>query len=385
MKLAVLVLIASTTAPVESLRLRRGAAAEIEPQEAAEEPEAAIAIVDGDSDRGEGRELLATWCPSTTPTLWHPNYSVAWIDSGCIQTRDCNSPGYATQLECCKGQYGGQTSGACLAGLPAPPTNAPTNAAGAGGKWYADYGTSWPAAGCKITTPYPIYATTFFDTQLECCKGQYGGQTSGACLAGLPAPPTNAPTNAAGAAAAKWYADYATPWPSAGCKSETPYPIYATYFYDSELACCKGAYGGQDSGACLGGLPNPPTKVPTALPTLKPTSAAGAGGQWYADYGTVWSIAGCKNTLPLPIYTIVTYSNQLECCKAAYGGQTSNACVQGLPNPPTKAPTAQPTSKPTATPTAKPTSKPTATPTAKPTSTPTSAPTTSKPTTSKPV
>ena len=313
MKLAVLVLIASTTAPVESLRLRRGAAAAIEPQEAAEEPEAAIAIIDGDSDRGEGRELLATWCPSTTPTLWHPNYSVAWIDSGCIQTRDCNSPGYATQL--------------------------------------------------------------------ECCKGQYGGQTSGACLAGLPAPPTNAPTNAAGAAAAKWYADYATPWPSAGCKSETPYPIYATYFYDSELACCKGAYGGQDSGACLGGLPNPPTKVPTALPTLKPTSAAGAGGQWYADYGTVWSIAGCKNTLPLPIYTIVTYGSQLECCKSAYAGQMSNACVQGLPNPPTKAPTAQPTSKPTATPTA----KPTATPTAKPTSTPTSAPTTSKPTTSKPV
>ena len=364
MKLTVLILIAFTTAPAESLLLRRGAAANVEPQEAVEEPEAAIAIVDGDSDQGIERELLASWCAPTTPTLWHPNYAVAWNVAGCVQNQDCNSPGYATQLECCKGQYGGQVGGACLAGLATPPTNAPTNVAGPGvTKWYADYGTSWPAAGCKSTTPYPIYATTLFNTQLDCCKGSYAGQTSGACLAGLPAPPPRAPTNAAGVAAVKWYADYATPWPGAGCKSETPYPIYATTFFDSELLCCQGAYGGQDSGACLGGLPNPPTKVPTSLPTLRPTSAAGAGGQWYADYDTAWSIAGCKNTLPLPIYTIVTYGSQLECCKAAYGGQTSNACVQGLPNPPTKAPTVQPTSKPTAMPTATPTATPT---TAKP-------------------
>ena len=227
--------------------------------------------------------------------MWHPNYAVAWNVAGCVKNQDCNSPGYATQLECCKGQYGGQVGGACLAGLATPPTNAPTNVAGPGvTKWYADYGTSWTAAGCKSTTPNPIYATTLFGTQLECCRG---------------------------------------------------------------------AYGGQVSGTCLGGLPNPPTKAPTSLPTLMPTSAAGAGGQWYADYDTAWSIAGCKNTLPLPIYTIVTYGSQLECCKAAYGGQTSNACVQGLPNPPTKAPTAQPTSKPTAMPTAMPTATPT---TAKP-------------------
>ena len=290
MKLTVLVLVAFATAPAESLLLRRGAAADIEPQEAAEESQSAIAIIDDNSDQGEGRELLSAWCDPNTPTNWHPNYAVAWSAGGCIYKADCDSPGYDTELECCDQAFGGQVSGACKVGFANPSTTTT--------KWYADYGTPWGIAGCKAAFPYPSYATTFFDSQLDCCKGAYTGQTSGACLTGLATPPT-----------------------------------------------------------------------------MAPTSAAGAGGQWYADYGTAWSIAGCKNTLPLPIYAIVTYSSQLECCKAAYGGQTSNACVQRLPNPPTNAPTAQPTSKPTATPTATPTAKPTATPT----STPTSAPTTSKP------
>ena len=180
MKLTVLLLIAFATAPVESLRLRRVAAADIEP-EAAEESEAAIAIIDDDSDRGEERELLSSWCDPNTPTNWHPNYAVAWSAGGCIYKADCDSPGYDTELACCDGAYGGQVSGACKAGFANPSTTT-TN-------WYADYGTSWAVAGCKTAFPYPSYATTFFNNQLDCCKGAYGGQTSGACLAGLPTPP----------------------------------------------------------------------------------------------------------------------------------------------------------------------------------------------------
>jgi len=263
MKLTVLLLIPFATAPVESLRLRRVAAADIEP-EAAEESEAAIAIIDDDSDRrGEERELLSAWCDPNTPAKWHPNYAVAWSTAGCTYRADCDSPGFESELACCDGAYGGQVSGACKAGFANPSTTTT--------KWYADYGTSWAIAGCKSTFPYPNYATTFFDKQLDCCKGAYGGQTSGACLAGLPNSPTMAPVTAAGVGG-KWYANYGVAWSIAGCKNTFPYPNYAAIFYSSQLECCKGAFGGQTSNACLMGLPMAPTLLPTVAPTRKPTA-----------------------------------------------------------------------------------------------------------------
>jgi hypothetical protein len=259
----------------------------------------------------------------------------------------------------------------------APTTKSPTTVAGQGGGWYADYATAWPNAGCKNTTPLPNYATTFYDTQLACCKAAFGGQTTNACIQGLPNPPTakpsvapttvapttKSPTTAAGQGGG-WYADYGTAWPNAGCKNTTPLPVYATQFYATQLACCKAAFGGQTSNACIQGLPNPPTAKPSVAPTTvapttkSPTTLAGQGGGWYADYGTPWLTAGCKNTTPLPIHATMFYATQLACCKAAFGGQTSNACVMGLPSPPTAKPTAAPTSKPTAAPTFAPTSSP---------------------------
>ncbi len=87
------------------------------------------------------------------------------------------------------------------------------------------------------------------------------------------------------------------------------------------------------------GLPNPPTAKPSVAPTTvapmtkSPTTVAGQDGGWYADYGTTWLIAGCKKTLPKPIYATVFYDTQLKCCKGAFGGQISGACIMGLPNP----------------------------------------------------
>lgn len=89
------------------------------------------------------------------------------------------------------------------------------------------------------------------------------------------------------------------------------------------------------------GLPNPPTLIPTTITTL-----AGLGGGWYADYNTAWSIAGCKNTLPFPNHATLFYATQLKCCKGAYSGQISHACIKGLPSPPTKLPVLKPSSKP---------------------------------------
>lgn len=368
MKLATTILAASLIASVNASGLRAKAS------------EAAIATTASIKEESENdaRELLSSWCDPATPVLWHPDYSRPWPSSGCVQKADCDSPGYADAASCCAAQYGGQTAGACTSssGLTASPTASPTANPNAG-KWYADYATPWPIAGCKNTTPHPSYATTFFDTQLLCCKGAYAGQPANSCINGLAVAPTAAPTTTGGVGG-KWYADYGTAWSNAGCKSSTPYPVYASTFFDSQLLCCKGAFGGQSSNACVKGLPSPPTSTPTVAPTTSapttksPTTVAGQGGGWYADYGTAWPTAGCKNTLPLPVYATTFYSSQLECCKGAYGGQTSEACIKGLPSPPTSTPTASPTFKPTSSPsTSKPTSSPT---TSKPTATPTAKP-----------
>ena len=150
------------------------------------------------------RLALSSWCPSTTPVLWHRDMTNAWSIGTCINVADCDSPGYITQLECCKSSFGGQVSGICLQSLPNPPTQLPTSlptsksptAANTNiGKWYADYSTSWDVAGCKNTIPHPNYASVFFDTQLECCKSSYGGQMKRECLKGLPNPPTLSPTS----------------------------------------------------------------------------------------------------------------------------------------------------------------------------------------------
>jgi hypothetical protein len=222
----------------------------------------------------EPRSLLSSWCAPTTPEMWHPNYSAAWNTGGSTLKADCDSPGYSTQLECCQAAYGGQISDACIKGLPTPPTFSPTTAAGAAGKWYAEQGPAWSNGGCTNTIPYPIYATVFFDTQLSCCKGAFGGQMSGACMKGLPNPPTAAPTTTGGVGG-KWYADYDTSWPKAGCKNTTPYPIYAGTFYDSQLLCCKGAFAGQPDNACLQKLANPPTAAPTNVADLRHCPQAG--------------------------------------------------------------------------------------------------------------
>ena len=148
--------------------------------------------------------------------LLYRDYSQPWSISGCVQKADCDSPGYANQVTCCAAQYREQTGGACSTVVIS--TTNPNN-----GKFYADYSTPWFTAGCKNTLPHPLSATVFYDTQLACCKAVFVGQTSNACVMGLPSPPTAKPTVA------------------------------------------------------------PTTVAPT---TKSPTTVAGQGGGWYADYGT---------------------------------------------------------------------------------------------------
>ena len=115
-------------------------------------------------------------CANTTAVAWHPNYNMPWTEGGCVEVADCWSPEYSSELECCNGAYAGQTSGACLGGLPAPPTQSPSSEFA--DVWYPDYATAWSAAGCINVNPVPSGRPTY-GTQLECCQTAYRGQVSG--------------------------------------------------------------------------------------------------------------------------------------------------------------------------------------------------------------
>ncbi|EJK73206.1 hypothetical protein THAOC_05193, partial [Thalassiosira oceanica] len=317
----------------------------------------------------------------------YPDYDSAWSVAGCknelpLPFNRGDRPEYGTHLECCKNAYGGQTSGQCLSELASPLTTSPTIAGGIGDKWYPDYETAWSEAGCKADLPVPSGRPNY-DTHLECCKGAYGGQTSGKCLSQLASPPTTSPT-IAGGIGDKWYPDYDTAWSEAGCKADLPLPFrrtpphlrYSTrvlqgflrrtdvrqvsqrarepshdlahYFrrypdysaawsdagcknelplpftrgdrpeYATHLECCKNAYGGQTSGKCLSELASPPT--------TSPTNEGNTGSEYYPDYQKAWPDGVCINQLPVPSGR-PTYSSKSSCCSGAYGGQSSQACL----------------------------------------------------------
>ncbi|EJK65095.1 hypothetical protein THAOC_14098, partial [Thalassiosira oceanica] len=270
-------------------------------------------------------------------------YETAWILAGCLNTiplpyNNINDlPNYPTQLECCKGAYAGQMSGACLSQLESPPTTSPTNTGNTGSLFYPDYSTAWPEAGCVNVLPVPSGRPTY-TSHVACCKGSYGGQITGVCLSQLDSPPTTSPTSSGGLDV--YYPDYKTAWEKAACVNTRPMPS-GRPVYSTMLACCKGAYAGQMSGYCLSQLEAPPTTSPT-------TSDATADF-WYPDYDTAWRDARCLNSLPLPFLPgrRPTYTTNKACCSAAYGGQVSKACICSMESPPAGCPTPPPTPVPT--------------------------------------
>jgi hypothetical protein len=295
--------------------------------------ETATAIEGAGQDNRELQNAGNCWgSGKNTAAAWHPTYSAGWTNGYCRNTVDCNSPSYSSELACCKGAYGGQVSGYCLGQLPSPPTTSPTEAGGLD-VYYPDYATPWSDAFCINTRPLPSGRPSY-STMIACCKGAYAGQMSGKCLSELPSPPTGSPTNSA-FETDFWYPDYDTQWSDAGCSNKLPLPFNNPNdrpHYKSQLSCCKGAYAGQMSGMCLSQLPSPPTMAPTG---------SGGAGFYYPDYDTPWTDATCKNTRPLPFSTggRPTYATMIACCKGAYAGQTSGACLSALPSPPTQTPT----------------------------------------------
>ena len=132
--------------------------------------------------------------------------------------------------------------------FPNPPTGSPTQV-----QYYPDYETKYEDATCLNTKPFPFTpgSRPLYNSQLECCKLAYAGQTSKACFAGLPdgLRPTSSPTGPGGAG---WYNDQ-----NGGdaavrvCTQETPRPQWGTSGdYDTLLECCNKEFGWQTSKAC---------------------------------------------------------------------------------------------------------------------------------------
>ena len=121
---------------------------------------------------------------------------------------------------------------------------------------------------------------------------------------------------------AAYHPDYTSGWNQGKCDLTTTCnsPSYTT-----QLACCQGAFAGQEPNYCISQLAAPPTASPTKMvgPDI-----------YYPDYSLAWTEGKCINTLPMPNGR-PAYTTMLACCKTAYVGQTSNACIKALPNPPT--------------------------------------------------
>jgi hypothetical protein len=259
------------------------------------------------------------------PNVWYPDFDLGWANGACTNKMPVPTGRvtYDSELACCKGAYPGQESGACIKSLPDPPTVSPTITGGPNA-YYADRSGDWAVGKCINTMPAPVGAK-IYDTELACCKGEYAAQSSGACLAALPDPPTVSPTATGGPNV--WYPDYTLGWENGACTNKAPVP-QGRQTFDSELACCKGAYASQSSGACLKSLPDPPTVSPTIT---------GGPNVWYADTTKAWENGVCINTMPVPNGR-VTYDTELKCCKGEYASQSSGACLASLPAAPTASP-----------------------------------------------
>ena len=198
------------------------------------------------------------------PDAYYPNWDLDFAVGVCINTLPApvGIQVYETELECCKGEYATQTSGACFAALPNPPTVSPTITGGPDA-YYADRSGDWSTGVCINTMPAPVGAVVY-DSELECCKGEYASQSSGACLAALPNPPTASPLSAANA---KFFPIYSG-WETGHCDND---PTQATaggttYEYDTQAECCEAWFSGQSSGACMKFDPTYGSRSPTQAP-----------------------------------------------------------------------------------------------------------------------
>ena len=335
---AIICTIAVSTA--ESLSLR----GVLGKDEANVDAAASSAIVDGATSadqQQDGRELQ--WIADcATVAYWHPVYTVGWENGYCSETTGCNAPSYLTAADCCGSAYLRQSTRACeiAAGIsPPPPPTPPSPSPPTPGatQWYPDYGAQWAVGKCIDTLPLPPYGSRpLYDTQLECCKMAYAGQTNNYCIQNLANPPTSSPS----VSPTSTPTSVPTTSKPTGTPTETPTgapsisPTQKPTGTPTETP--TGAPSVSPTQKPTGvptesptskptGVPSEaPTKAPTGEPTTKtPTASPTTAGPTVTQYGSLWypnyNLSKCSNKLPLPVNGAAPTSNSKEeCCAGNY-------------------------------------------------------------------
>ena len=125
---------------------------------------------------------------------------------------------------------------------------------------------------CTLTTD--CNSGPGYDSELECCNGEYSSQSSGSCLQSLPNPPTTSPTESGPLDV--FYPDYSTAWSQGACINTRPLPSGRPN-YPTLSECCAEAYRGQSSNACIKTIPG------YQSPTVSPTTDTLNPKPWYPD------------------------------------------------------------------------------------------------------
>jgi len=225
---------------------------------------------------------------------------VNWAEGKCSNAYPAPSgrPHYDSQSECCAKAYGNQASGVCVGSIPSSSVESPLFPSSATSDLTSAISiTSQPASNPSLavegpTNPGPDLSAISVTTQL-----------------------TNKPVTSliVEEIGDKWYPDYNPIWALGKCSNFSPAPSGRPH-YDSQSECCKMAYGGQASGACVGYTTSTVSKTET----------------FYPDYNGDWSLGKCGNAYPAPGGR-PQYNSQRECCDKAYAGQSSGACINDLP------------------------------------------------------
>lgn len=317
---AIICTIAASTA--ESLSLR----GVLGKDEAKVDAAASSAVIDGATSadqQQDGRELQ--WISDcATVAYWHPVYTAGWEKGLCSQTTGCNAPSYLTAADCCGAAYLGQSTRACEIAAdisPPPPPTPPSPSPPTPGatQWYPDYGAQWAVGKCIDTLPLPPYGSRpLYDTQLECCKMAYAGQTNNYCIQNLANPPTSSPS------VSPTSKPTSTPTTSKPTGTPTEKPTGAPSVSPTTGVPTTSKPTGVPSEA--------PTKAPTGEPTTKtPTASPTTAGPTVTQYGSLWypnySLQICSNKLPLPVNGAAPTSNSKEECCTGHYAHKYTACI----------------------------------------------------------
>lgn len=272
-------------------------------------PEVSGSITSSNLNSPSSPSLYVPSLPSQTiGGKWYPDYNPIWAEGLCSNAHPAPSgrPHYDSDSECCAKAYGNQASGVCVGLIPSSP-EIPSNPSSSTSDLTATVSiTSQPVSKPSLTVEGPTSPTPDLSTLILVTTEPTSKPVASFSIEEISSFSVEETDN-------KWYPDYNSIWALGKCDNISPAPSGRPH-HNSQSECCKMAYGGQASGACVGYTTSTVSKLET----------------YYPDYNVDWSLGKCSNAYPAPGGR-PQYNSQKECCEKAYAGQSSLACISDVP------------------------------------------------------